>query len=89
MLKNVLFALIALAIFTQGLILIHNSSFEKKEYDTICNSLYDTKIMIDLCHLPYNQEIKTYQLIRNVEITGIAVFSLTFLFFQSHRQIAK
>lgn len=77
--KNILFLLIALFLFTQGLIFVHNSSYEKTEYNTICHSIYTEKVWIDTCLLPYSQEINTYTLLRNVEIAGIVGVTLLYL----------
>ena len=77
--KSILFALIGLLIFTQALILFHNSKFEKKEYDRICNDIYTEKVWIDTCYLPYYQEIKTFELVRTVEIAGVILVTGAFL----------
>ncbi|GEM_PF-5703654 len=79
MIKNTFLFLIALLVFTQGLILFHNSPFEKSEYDRICHSIYDEKVWIDTCYTPYNFEIKTFELVRNVEIAGVIILLLLHL----------
>lgn len=79
MLKNILICLIALFIFTEGLILFHNSRIEKGEYDRICNSIYTEKVWIDTCYFPYKQEINTFNLARNVEVGGIILALGAFL----------
>ena len=71
--KHILFGCIALLIFTQGLIVYHNSSFEKGEFDSICHSIYDERVWIDTCYLPYNFEIKTFETVRNIEVVGVII----------------
>lgn len=78
MVKNITLGLIALLIFTQGLIFLHSSSFEKKNYDSICNSIYTEKTWINLCYFPFNQEIATFTLARTLEIAGI-ILSLVYI----------
>lgn len=69
--KHILFFFVALLIFTEGLILFHNSPFEKSEYDRICNNIYTEKFWIDSCYIPYYSEIKTFEMARNIEIIGL------------------
>ncbi len=81
--KNLLFFFLTLLVFTQGLIFLHESKFEKGEFDRICNSIYTEKVWIDTCYLPYNTEINTFTLVRNVSIVGAAV---SFFFFLKKRK---
>lgn len=79
MIKKAFFIIAALLVFTEGLIFLHNSRFEKNEYDTICHSIYDEKVWIDTCYYPYNSEIKTFEMARNIELVGIAAITLLHL----------
>jgi len=78
--KNILIFFAVLLVFTEGLILFHYSKYEKGEYDRICHSLYSQKVWIDTCYIPYNSEIKTFELARNIEIAGIILSGLALLF---------
>jgi len=71
--KSVLFILIGLLIFTQALFAFHNSNFEKKEFDGICNDIYTEKVWIDTCYLPYKQEDATLRFATIAEVVGILV----------------
>lgn len=82
MTKKILLGLIVLLMFTEALIIFHNSPFEKKEYDRICNSIYDEKVWIDTCYVPYKSEIKTFELAKNIEIGGIILTGISLLYFQ-------
>ncbi|HWA51680.1 MAG TPA: hypothetical protein VG895_01335 [Patescibacteria group bacterium] len=73
MAKQILFFFIVLFIFTVGLIFFHNSRYETNEFDTICHSQYTEKVWIDACLLPYQSEIRTFELSRNIEIAGIVL----------------
>lgn len=78
--RNLLFFFTLILVFTQGLIFLHNSNFEKGEFDRICNSIYTEKVWIDTCYLPYNTEIKTFELVRNISVGGTIItliFALT------------
>jgi hypothetical protein len=77
--KNLLFFFLTVLVFTQGFIFLHESKFEKGEFDRICNSIYTEKVWIDTCYLPYNTEIGTFTFVRNVSIAGAAVSLLLFL----------
>ncbi|HSX49175.1 MAG TPA: hypothetical protein VLE44_02870 [Candidatus Saccharimonadales bacterium] len=77
--KNLLFFFLTVLVFTQGLILLHESKFEKGEFDRICNSIYSEKVWIDTCYLPYNSEIKTFELVRNVLVAGTVLSTLGLL----------
>jgi len=79
-LKQVFLFFATLLIFTQGLIFFHNSSFEKGEFDRICNSIYTEKVWIDTCYIPYKDEIKTFEMVRNIEVAGV-IFTLIPLVF--------
>jgi hypothetical protein len=79
MLKNILYTSVALLLFTQGMIFLHNSNSVKSDYDRICHSIYDEKVWIDTCYFPYNAEIKTFELVRNIEL-GAIVISAVLLF---------
>ncbi|CAN5337114.1 hypothetical protein BH10PAT1_BH10PAT1_0690 [soil metagenome] len=82
MLKNILFICLTLFLLTEGLIFIHNSKFERGEYDRICNDIYTEKFWIDTCYLPYKQEIKTFENVRNIEVAGIIISGIGLLYFQ-------
>lgn len=86
MVKNALFIFVALLFFTQGLIFLHNSRLEKNEYDTICHSIYDEKVWIDTCYFPYNSEIKTFEMARNIEVVLI-IGSFAMLFFEKRSNV--
>ncbi len=72
-LKYIFIGFVFLFVFTEGLIFFHDSNFEKKEYDAICNDIYTEKVWIDTCYLPYRQENDTLMLARMIEIAGIFV----------------
>lgn len=77
--KDVFFSFLLVLVVTQGLIFLHNSNFEKGEFDRICNSIYTEKVWIDTCYLPYNYEINTFTFVRNASIAGVAAsFLLSF-----------
>lgn len=86
--KYLLISLIALLVFTQGLIFVHNSKFEKGEFDRICNSIYTEKVWINKCYFPYNEEIKTLNLVTNIEIAGI-IFAFASLLYSYKLNIKK
>lgn len=77
--KDIFFFFLLVLVVTQGIIFLHNSNFEKGEFDRICNSIYTEKVWIDTCYLPYNYEINTFTLVRNVTIAGVVIsFLLSF-----------
>ncbi len=71
--KDFFFFFLVVTVVTQGLIFFHDSKLERGEFDRICNSIYSEKVWIDTCYLPYNTEINTFTLVRNVSIAGIVV----------------
>ncbi len=88
-LRNILIGITALLFFTLGLLVFHNSKLEKGEYDRICHSIYDEKVWIDTCYLPYEQEANTLEMALKIEAAGIIISLLVLLYFHPDKHLRK
>src|SRR5258708_19890885 len=88
-LKNILFVIVALFVFTLVLNTIDNSKFQKNEYDRICHGLYDEKVLIDTCYLPIMQNTNTYEFAMKIEVAAIIVTLFFALSPNSYKHLLK
>ena len=80
--KNILFVLIGLLIFTFLLNTYDHSKFQKTEYSNICHSIYSEKVWIDTCNFPMIQNNNTYELAMKIEILAIVIIGVKLLYFK-------
>ncbi len=77
--KNILYLLVALLVFTFALNTFDHTRLQLNEFSNICHSIYSEKVWIDTCNLPITQNSNTYELAEKLEFMGIVICGIVIL----------